>query len=229
MVFTVTAQLAVNVLNVAVILVVPFEIPVIAPAPDTVAMAGFEEDHVTVPSLAPNGKNDAVIVLVYPTGTTMPDFKLKPITFGVTVSAQIAVAVPMDATMLVVPTVEDPIERAVIFPFESTVATEGFVEVHTIPDKRLFGTSVLSVRIESTGSETIVLLNFKEVIPSETVNLHVLVSVPTVAVMSAEPTETPVTRPFTTLATALLDDDQLTVPITFPTASAGETVATKVV
>ncbi len=111
-----------------------------------------------------------------------------------------------------------PVATAVTFPELETVATEVFDDSQERVSVVLLGFTVaVRVEVSPTARDSEVLLSDMEVVgtlESVTVTLHVALLESAVAVMVAVPAATAVTFPEeSTVATEVLDEDQLMVPL----------------
>jgi len=211
---TVTAQVALNPLNVdAVIVAVPGATPVTTPAVVTVATAGLLLIHVTVLLLALAGNTVAMSVSLPPTPIEVVDlFKVMPVgLINTTVTTQVA-----DNPLKVVPVmVAVPADTPVTTPAVVTVATPGALLTQvTVLFNALAG---VMVAVNVVDSLTLMVVDEGDMlIPVGTTLVTVIDDVAVkpftvVAVMVAVPADTPVTSPVAlTLATAGLLLTQVT-------------------
>ena len=224
---TVTVQVADFPPAFAVMVAVPAFTAVTLPS-FTVAIAVFEELHVTVLSVALSGFTVAVSVASAPSSSDrVVLFSVTEVTATVafvTVTVQVADFPPAFAVMVAVPAF-----TAVTLP-SFTVAIAVFEELHvTVLSVALSGFTVaVSVASPPSTSDKEVLSNVTEVtatVAFVTVTEQVAVFSPAFDVMVAVPAFTAVTLPSFTVATAVFEELHVTV---LSVASSGFTVAVSV-
>ena len=217
---------------VAVIIASPTATAVTLPLVSTVAIASFEDFHVTVLFVAVSGSTVAVSVVV---PSTLSDAS---VTLSVIDSANVATMVilqeaeRLEPSVVVAVIVASPTATAVTLPLASTVATASFDDFQVTDLSVVVAGAIVALRVNVS-----VALSVADVLSNEIEVASVLATVilqvadllepsAVVAAIVASPTATAVTLPLaSTVATASLDDVHVTDLLV---AFSGNTVATRV-